>query len=95
MSGDQQHPELLIDPVRVPAGRSARPQPGPADLAVDHLGLRGGDDPQARGWARQPSSTPSRKQRHVRIEAAEGLPVRRRISIPQVETPSCCCGWSR
>ena len=75
MSGDQQQPELLVDPVRVPAAGAPGPQPGPTHLAVHHLGRGVVTTRRPRAVARQPSSTPSRKQATSRIQAVEGPPV--------------------
>ena len=75
VTGDQQQPELLIDPVRVPAARSSRPQSGPTHLTVHHLGTRRGDDPEPTGGGPPAQLDPVPEAGDVGIQAVEGVPV--------------------
>ena len=75
VSGDQQQPELLVDPVGVLAAGAPGSQSGPTHLAVHHLRTGGGDDPESACGGPPAELDPVPEAGDVGIQPVEGTPV--------------------
>jgi hypothetical protein len=72
--GDHRHPQQPVERARATTGQPARPQTGPADLAVGHLRVRGGDHPVAVEVGPPAELDAVAEHRHRRVEPVQVAP---------------------